>query len=101
MDANLASVQAGTKVPARSAVPVETARPAESAGAAGGVAGAAAGTSSHGTSVTVEHDEKSGHNIVSIVDAVTREVLVQVPPAAVRAVVEGLLEMVHERQERQ
>jgi uncharacterized FlaG/YvyC family protein len=54
----------------------------------------------HGTSVTVEHDKQSGHDIVSIVDAVTREVLVQVPPAGVRAVVEGLLEMVHERQGR-
>src|SRR6059058_5317974 len=102
MDATLASVQAGTTVPARSAVPVEPARPAGPAGTAAGAVGSAPEPPArHATSVTVEHDKQSGHDIVSVVDAVTHEVLVQVPPAAVRAVVERLLEMVHERQERQ
>ena len=100
MDATLASVQVGTPVPARSAVPVETARPAVPAGTAAGARGELEQTPTrHATAVTVEHDKRSGHDIVSVVDAVTHEVLVQVPPAAVREVVEGLLEMVHERQE--
>ena|SRR5690242_15513230 len=96
MDATIASVQAGTTVPARSAVPVEPARPAVQAGTAVELV---ARPRPGQTKVTVERDEHSGHSIVSVVDAVTREVLVQVPPASVRAVVEGLLEMVHERQE--
>ena len=102
MDATLASVQVGTPVPARSAVPIETARPAAPVGTAAGASGSVPDEPvRHGTAVTVEHDKRSGHEIVSVVDAVTHEVLVQVPPAAVRAVVEGLLEMVQERQARQ
>ena len=100
MDATIASVQVGTPVPARSAVPVETARPADQAGTAERPVVLVAKPRPGETAVTVEHDERSGHNIVSVVDAVTKEVLVQVPPANVRAVVEGLLEMVRERQER-
>ena len=99
MDATLASVQVGTTVPARSAVPVGTARPAVPAGPAAGAWEPEQPPAPHATAVTVEHDKRSGHDIVSVVDAITHEVLVQVPPAAVRAVVEGLLEMVHERQE--
>ena len=97
MDATIASVQVGTPVPARSAVPTETARPAEQAGTADRTVTLVPKPRQGETAVTVEHDERSGHNIVSVVDAVTREVLVQVPPASVRAVVEGLLEMVQER----
>ena len=100
MDATFASVQVGTQVPARSAVPAETARPAAPADTADKPVQLVPKPRQGQTTVTVERDERSGHNIVSVVDAVTHEVLVQVPPAAVREVVEGLLEMVHERQER-
>jgi len=101
MDATFASVQVGTPVPARSVVPVEPARPADQAGtAARAEEPLVPGPRPTETTVTVEYDKRSGHNIVSVVDAVTREVLVQVPPAAVRATVAGLLEMVRERQER-
>ena len=100
MDATLASVQVGTSVPARSAVPAEPARPAAPADTADKAVQLVAKPQRGETAVTVERDERSGHNIVSVVDAVTREVLIQVPPEAVRAVVEGLLEMVAERQQR-
>jgi hypothetical protein len=101
MDATIASVQVGTPVPARSAVPAQTAQPAEQAGAAvRGTVALVQKPKEGETAVTVEHDKRSGHHSVSVVDAVTREVLVLVRPAAVRAVVEGLLEMVEERRKR-
>ena len=100
MDATLASAQVGTPVPARSAVPAEPARSAEQAGAAGDRVELVARPRPGQTKVTVERDDRSGHDIVSVVDAVTHEVLVQIPPAAVRDVIEGLLELVHERQAR-
>jgi FlaG protein len=87
MDIASVDAQIGTPVPVRSVVRAETphSTPARAA---------------RTTDVTLEQDKDSGQVVVSIVDAITKEVLVQVPPASVRATIAGLLELVRERQER-
>jgi hypothetical protein len=87
MDVAPVPPQIGTPVPVRSAVPAETPR-------------STAVHEGRPTDVTLERDRDSGHVVVSIVDAVTKEVLIQVPPESVRATIAGLLEMVREEQER-
>ena len=87
MDILPVSSQIGTPVPVRSVMPAETPQ----------------STPVHegrATDVTLDRDRNTGHVVVSIVDAVTKEILIQVPPESVRATIAGLLEMVRERQER-
>jgi hypothetical protein len=88
MDVAAVTAQIGTPVPVRSVVPAETPQ------------APAVARQDNATDVKLEQDKDSGQVVVSIVDAVTKEVLVQVPPASVRATIAGLLEMVRERQER-
>ena len=87
MDVPHVSSQIGTPVPVRTVVPAETPHSAPV-------------HEGRRTDETLERDQDSGHVVVSIVDAVTKEILIQVPPASVRATIAGLLEMVRERQER-
>ena len=87
MDVTSVTSQIGTPAPVPTVVPAETPHSAPV-------------HEGRRTDVTLERDQDSGHVVVSIVDAVTKEVLVQVPPASVRATIAGLLEMVRHREAR-
>jgi predicted component of type VI protein secretion system len=87
MDVHAASSQIGTPVPVRSTAPAETPPPARPAAGEERL-----------TDVTLEQDRDSGLLVVSVVDADTKEILVQVPPASVRATIAGLLEIVRQRE---